>query len=226
MRTDPAGTPAPRRKALSKELVLRTAVALADEAGTGVPSMRRLAERLGVESMSLYHHFRNKDLILDGMVDIVFGEIELPPHDVDWRTAMRQRADSMRSTLIRHPWATRLMDSRTNPGPATLHHHNAVLGSLRSGGFSIAGAAHAFSVLDSYIYGFTLQELSLPFRSSAELEDVAGSILEHMPRDELPHLTEMILDRALKPGYAYAEEFDIGLDLILDGLERQRESWT
>ncbi len=131
----------------------------------------------------------------------------------------------MRAALIRHPWAIRLMDSRTNPGPATLRQHNAAIGCLRSGGFSIAGAAHAFSVLDSYIYGSTLQELSLPFQSPAELEDVGGSILEQMPGGEFPHLTEMIVDRALKPGYAYVEEFGIGLDLILDGLERQRESW-
>ncbi|MEU5941161.1 TetR/AcrR family transcriptional regulator [Micromonospora sp. NPDC047548] len=222
MATEPADTP--RRTSLSKEMVLREAVALADEAGTGAPSMRRLAERLGVEAMSLYHHFRNKDMILDGMLDLVFGEIELPS-DVDWRTAMRRRAVSMRGTLIRHPWAISLLDSRTNPGHATLRHHNAVIGCLRSGGFSIAGAAHAFSVLDSYIYGCTLQELSLPFKSSVDLEDVAGSILKQMPRDEFPHLAEMILDRALKPGYAYTEEFDIGLDLILDGLQRQRESW-
>ncbi|MFD0886734.1 TetR/AcrR family transcriptional regulator [Streptosporangium algeriense] len=221
-----AGTPASRRNPLSKELVLRTAVALADEAGTGVPSMRRLAERLGVESMSLYHHFRNKDMILDGMLDLVFGEIELPPDDVDWRIAMRRRAVSMRGALIRHPWAISLMDSRTNPGHATLRHHNAAIGCLRSGGFSIAGAAHAFSVLDGYVYGFTLQELSLPFKSPLGLQDVAGSILGQLPQDEFPHLTEMIVDRALKPGYAYTEEFDIGLDLILDGLQRQRESWS
>ncbi|WP_441960525.1 TetR/AcrR family transcriptional regulator C-terminal domain-containing protein [Mycolicibacterium houstonense] len=225
MTTDAAGPSEPRRNPLSKELVLRTAVALADEAGGGVPSMRKLGERLGVESMSLYHHFRNKDLILDGMVDIVFDEIELPGDDMDWRTAMRRRAVSMREALIRHPWAIRLMDSRANPGPATLRQHNAAIGCLRSGGFSIAGAAHAFSVLDGYVYGSTLQELSLPFRSSSELEDVAGSIVTQLPRDEFPHLTEMIVDRALKPGYEYAEEFAIGLDLILDGLERQRDSW-
>ncbi|MGV0807860.1 TetR/AcrR family transcriptional regulator [Mycolicibacterium setense] len=225
MTTDTAGRPEPRRPALSKELVLRTAVALADEAGSGVPSMRKLGERLGVESMSLYHHFRNKDLILDGMVDIVFDEIEFAGRDGDWRAAMRQRAVSMRDALIRHPWAIRLMDSRTNPGPATLRQHNAAIGCLRSAGFSIAGAAHAFSVLDSYVYGSTLQELSLPFQSSSELEDVGGAILKQLPRDEFPHLTEMILDRAMKPGYAYDEEFGIGLDLILDGLERQRESW-
>lgn len=219
------GTPAPRDGPLTKDFVLRTAVALADEAGTGLPSMRALGERLGVEPMSLYHHFRNKDLILDGMVDMVFDEIELPADDVDWRTAMRRRAVTMRDALIRHPWASRLMDSRSNPGPATLRQHDAAIGCLRAGGFSIAAAAHAFSVLDSYTYGFVIQELSLPFTSAAELEDVAGSIMRELPRDEFPHLAEMIADRALKPGYAYSEEFDIGLDLILDGLHRQRRTW-
>lgn len=219
------GTPAPRDGPLTKDFVLRTAVALADEAGTGLPSMRALGERLGVEPMSLYHHFRNKDLILDGMVDMVFDEIELPADDVDWRTAMRRRAVTMRDALIRHPWASRLMDSRSNPGPATLRQHDAAIGCLRAGGFSIAAAAHAFSVLDSYTYGFVIQELSLPFTSAAELEDVAGSIMRELPRDEFPHLAEMIADRALRPGYAYSEEFDIGLDLILDGLHRQRRTW-
>ncbi|MBC6450099.1 TetR/AcrR family transcriptional regulator [Actinokineospora xionganensis] len=218
MATDP-----PRRPALSKELVLHTAVALADETGAGVPSMRKLAERLGVEAMSLYHHFRNKDLILDGMVDLVFAEIELPSDDADWRPAMRERAASMRDALMRHPWAISLMDSRTNPGHATLRHHNAVIGSLRSGGFSISGAAHAFSVLDSYVYGFTLQQLSLPFTSSAELEDVAGSVLNQLPGDEFPHLAEMIAEHTRIPDYT--KEFEIGLDLILDGLGRQCESW-
>ena len=219
------GTPAPRDGPLTKDFVLRTAVALADEVGTGLPSMRALGERLGVEPMSLYHHFRNKDLILDGMVDMVFDEIELPADDVGWRAAMRRRAVTMRDALIRHPWAIRLMDSRSNPGPATLRQHDAAIGCLRSGGFSIAAAAHAFSVLDSYTYGFVIQELSLPFKSAAELEDVAGSIMKQLPPDEFPHLAEMIADRALKPGYAYSEEFDIGLDLILDGLQRQRRTW-
>lgn len=223
MATEPVG--GPRRNPLSKEMVLRAAVSLADETCAGVSSMRMLAKRLGVEAMSLYHHFRNKDLILDGMVDLVFGEIELPPDDTGWQAAMRQRAASMRAALIRHPWAISLMDSRKNPGHATLRHHNAMIGSLRSAGFSIAGAAHAFSVLDSYIYGFTLQELSLPVASSTGVEDVAGSILDQLSRDEFPHLAEMIADRVLKSGYAYTEEFEIGLDLILDGLWRQRESW-
>ncbi|MBB5079031.1 TetR/AcrR family transcriptional regulator [Nonomuraea endophytica] len=225
MDTETAGTPAPRRNTLTKEVVIRTAVALADEAGTGVPSMRRLGDRLGIEAMSLYHHFRNKDLILDGMIDLVFSEIELPPGDLPWQAAMRLRSASMRDALTRHPWAIRLMDSRTNPGRATLRHHNAVIGCLRSGGFSIAGSSHAMSVLDSYIYGFTLQELSLPFTSSAGLEDVAGSIMEQLPHEEFPHLSEMLADRGLKGDYAYKEEFDVGLGLILDGLERGREGW-
>lgn len=225
MATEPDRTPAPRRRPLTKDTVLRTALALADEAGTGALTMRKLADRLGVEAMSLYHHVRNKEAILDGMIDLLFGEIELPPTDLPWRTALRRRAVSTRDALIRHPWAIGLMDSRSNPGPATLRHHDAVIGCLRSGGFTIAGAAHAFSVLDSYIYGFTLQELSLPFEPSSGIEDLADSILEQMPGDEFPHLTEMITHHALAPGYTYAAEFDTGLDLVLDGLQRQRESW-
>jgi AcrR family transcriptional regulator len=187
--------------------------------------MRKLAEQLGVEAMSLYHHVANKDAILDGMVDVVFGEIELPSADVDWRGAMRQRAHSAREVLTRHRWAIGLMDSRSNPGPRTLRHHDAVIGNLRAGGFTIAGAAHAFSLLDSYIYGFLLQELSLPFEPGGDLDELAAGILKQMPVDEFPNLTEMILDHALQPGYAYADEFGIGLDLILDGLDRCRDVW-
>ncbi|KII00230.1 AcrR family transcriptional regulator [Streptomonospora alba] len=224
MTTEPTETT--RRNPLSREKVLQAAVALADESGTGVPSMRTLAKRLGVEAMSLYHHFRNKSALLDGMVDSVFAEVELPSNDADWQTAMRRRSASMRDALTRHPWAITLMDSRTSPGRATLRHHNAVIGCLRSGGFSVAGTAHALSVLDGYIYGFTLQQLSLPFEPPADLEGVGGAILENLPRDEFPHLAEMIADLALQPGYAYTEEFDVGLDLVLDGLERERDRWT
>ncbi|MFV2196742.1 TetR/AcrR family transcriptional regulator [Nocardiopsis sp. LOL_012] len=221
MSTDPDG--APRRDPLSEEAVLRTAVAMADESGAGVPSMRGLAKRLGVEAMSLYHHVRNKEAVLDGMVDLVFDEIELPPEGADWQEAMWRRAASVHGALLRHRWAVGLMDSRTSPGPATLRHHDAVIGCLRSNGFSTAGAAHALSVLDGYVYGFTLQELSLPFASPEEFEDVAGSMAQRVSREEFPHLAEMIADRAV--GYDYSEEFGIGLDLILDGLSRRREHW-
>ena len=205
---------------LSKERVFHVAVALADEAGVTSLSMRKLAKRLGVEAMSLYHHVANKEEVLDGMVDLVFGEIELPANGDEWKSAMRQRARSVRAVLLRHPWAVGLLDSRENPGEATLNHHNAVLGNLRTAGFSIKLAAHAFSLLDSYIYGFVLQELSLPFDNSEELGKVADTLMERMPADSFPYLTEMMVEHALKPAYAYADEFEFGLELILNGLER------
>ena len=205
--------------ALSKERVFRVAVDSADEAGIASLSMRKLAKQLGVEAMSLYHHVANKDEVLDGMVDLVFGEIELPAAENEWKSAMRQRAHSARAVLLRHPWAVGLLDSRANPGMATLHHHNAVLGNLRTAGFSVVLAAHAFSLLDSYIYGFVLQELNLPFDNSEGLEEMADALMAQMS-DNFPYLTEMMVEHALKPGYAYANEFEFGLELVLDGLER------
>lgn len=210
------------RGPLSREHVLRAAVPLADEEGVASLSMRKLAAKLGVKAMSLYHHVANKDEVLGGMIDIVFSEIELPTSGADWKASMRQRAFSARQALTRHAWALGLLDSRANPGPATLRHHNAVIGSLREAGFSVAMAAHAFSVLDSYIYGFVLQELNLPFDTSEELGAVAEAIFQQMPADEYPHLTELMVEHALKPGYAHANEFEFGLELILGGLERLR----
>ncbi|MGW8888089.1 TetR/AcrR family transcriptional regulator [Streptomyces sp. NPDC055749] len=207
------------RRSLSKELVFEAAVRVADERGVASVSMRKVAEQLGVEAMSLYHHVANKDEILDGIVNLVFDEIELPHDAPDWKTAMRRRAVSARTVLSRHTWALGLLESRRNPGPATLRHHDWVIGCLRGAGFSIGSAAQAFSTLDSYVYGFVLQESSLPFDTSQDLEDVADGIMEQLPAEEYPHLTEMITDHALRPGYAYANEFAPGLDLILDGLE-------
>lgn len=206
------------RTPLSRERVIRTAVTVADEKGSAALTMRAVAEPLGVEAMSLYHHVAGREDILDGMVDAVFGEIELPPLGTDWKTAMRDRAFSARAALRRHPWAVALMDSRTRPGPATLGHHDAVIGALRSGGFSVPMAAHAVSLIDSYLYGFVLQELSLPFSDSAELDEVAGTILREMPAGTYPHLTELATEHALKPGYDYGDEFTFGLTLILDAL--------
>jgi AcrR family transcriptional regulator len=185
--------------------------------------MRKLGQELGVEAMALYHHFANKDDLVDGMVDLVFGEIELPPSTRDWRTAMRQRAVAVRDALLRHRWAVGLMESRRRPGPANLRHHDAVIGSLRAGGFDIGMAAHAYSVLDSYIYGFALTKMNLPFETSDDVADVAQSILEPFPPDEYPHIVEILTDHVMKPGYDYGEEFEYGLDLILDGLERLRD---
>jgi AcrR family transcriptional regulator len=173
--------------------------------------------------MSLYNHVANKDDLLDGMVDVVFGEIGLPPSGVDWKAAMRQRAIAARAVLARHPWAIGPMESRSQPGPETLRHHDAVLGTLREAGFSIAMAAHAYSVLDSYIFGFALEQRNLPLRTPDEVAAVAAGMLRQFPAGAYPHLTEMIV-HALRPGYDYADEFEFGLDLILDGLERVRDT--
>jgi AcrR family transcriptional regulator len=204
--------------------VLRAALALADRGGIESLSMRKLGHKLGVEAMSLYNHVRNKEDMLDGMVDVVFGEIDLPPSGADWRTAMRKRAISLRQGLLRHPWANGLMESRTNPGPANLRHHDAVLGSLRRAGFSVDLAAHTYSILDGYIYGFTQTELTLPFRNPGEVAEVAENIMEGFRPGEYPYLAEMAVDRAMKPGYNYGDEFEFGLDLILDGIKRVRDS--
>jgi len=215
---------AERRIPLNRERVLRAAVALADDSGTGSLSMRKLGDALGVEAMSLYNHVANKGDLLDGMVDFVFSEIDLPAGGADWKTSMHQRAVSVRRALARHPWAIGLMESRTSPGPATLRHHDAVIGSLRRGGFSIEMAAHAYSVLDSYIYGFALQEASLPFDTAEETADVAETIFKQLPPDEYPYLSELTVEHVLQPGYDYGNEYEFGLDLILDGLERARDT--
>jgi hypothetical protein len=205
---------------LTRERILRAAISLADRDGIESLSMRRLGQKLGVEAMSLYNHVRNKVDMLDGMVDVVFSEIDLPARGVDWRVAMRQRAISARQALLRHPWAIGLMESRSTPGAATLRHHDSVLGSLRRAGFSIEMAGHAYSVLDGYIYGFTLTELTLPFRDSKGTAKVAGNILRGVRPDEIPYLAEMAVEYTMKPGYNYGDEFEFGLDLILDGVKR------
>ncbi len=213
-----------RRPPLSRDRVLRAAVALADQIGIESLTMRKLGEVLGVEAMSLYNHVANKSDLLDGMVDVVFGEIDLPSDDGDWKQAMRRRALSARQALGRHSWAIGLMESRSSPGPATLRHHDAVLGCLRRAGFSIEMTAHGYSVLDSYIYGFALQEASLPFHTAEETAEMAQEILAQLPADDYPYLTELARDYVLQPGYDYGNEFQIGLDLILDGLERAVDS--
>jgi AcrR family transcriptional regulator len=218
--TRPSGKSAgAARGRLNRERVLNTAIALADESGIESLTMRRLGEELGVEAMSLYNHVANKEDLLNAMVDAVFAEIELPSHSDDWKTAMRKRSFSFRETLSRHPWATALKDSGTNPGPATLRHHDRVIGTLRNAGFSIAMAAHAFSALDSYIYGFAMQEKSLPFHTEEETAAMAHIMLAQLPVDEYPYLAELTADHVLQPGYPYADEFPLGLDLLLDGLE-------
>jgi AcrR family transcriptional regulator len=198
--------------------VLRGAVAVADAGGIGALTMRSLARELGVKPMSLYYYVAGKAEILDGIVDLVFSEIDLPSPGGDWQSQMRRRADSARRTLRRHPWAIGLMESRANPGPATLRHHESTLATLRRAGFSVAMTAHAYALLDSYIYGFALQEAALPFNPQTVTE-TTEAITEQFA-GEYPHLVEMATGHILRPGYDFGDEFEIGLTVILDALTR------
>lgn len=209
------------RKPLNRKRVLRAAMAYADRFGLEELSMRKLAEGLGVAPMALYRHIANKEDLIDAMIDVVFGEIDVPVRGAGWKTAMRRRGISVRDALVRHRWAIGLMESRLHPGPANLRHHDAVLGNLRGDGFSVEMAAHAYSVLDSYIYGFALTKMNLPFENGrGEVVEVAESMLEPFPANTYPNLVEFITEHAMKPGYRYGDEFEYGLDLVLDGLER------
>ena len=210
----------PQRPALSRERVLRSAVAVADAGGIAALTIRSLAEELGVKPMSVYHHVANKDEILDGIVDLVFNEIELPSADGDWQSEMRRRAASARQALKRHPWAIGLMESRTAPGPATMRHHDAVIGALRAGGFSVEMTAHAYALLDSYIYGFALQEVSLPFKGPETVGEIAEPMLRQFSAGEYPHFVELATEFVLQPGYDFGNEFEFGLNIILDALTR------
>jgi AcrR family transcriptional regulator len=216
----PVSEAAEERAPLSRERVLRGAVAVADRAGLGALTMRSLAQELGVKPMSLYHHVANKDEILDGIVDLVFSEIDLPSPGGDWRSEVRRRAVSARRALRCHPWAIGLMESRTSPGPATLRQHDAMLGTLRGAGFSVAMTAHAYALLDAYVYGFALQEASLPFDGPDTVAEVAEPMMRRFPAGEYPHLVEMATQYVLQPGYDFGDEFEFGLGVILDGLTR------
>ena len=195
--------------------------------------MRKLAEELGAGAMSLYYYVPNKEVLLDEMIDVVFGEIELPTTDVDWRSAMRRRALSTREVLNRHRWAVGLMESRKTPGPNSLCLHNAVLACLREGGFSIEMTIQAYSVQDSYIYGFALQEKSIPFEDAEGAAAVAEAQYEEYGELEaerqlgelaeaFPYLAEVVVGHVAKVGYDFASSFEYGLDLILDALEQRR----
>ncbi|MFB9990434.1 TetR/AcrR family transcriptional regulator [Deinococcus oregonensis] len=203
--------------------MLQAAIVLADQEGIQALTMRKLADALGIKAMSLYHYVANKVELLDGLIDLVFAEIDLPSFEDGWKTALRARSVSVHRALMRHPWAIGLMESRTVPGPSTLRHHDAVLRCLRAGGLSLPATAHAYSVLDSYIYGFALQQINLPFNTSGQAAPVADAMLAQMPAGEYPFLVEMAVNHVLQPGYAYANEYEIGLDLILDGIERFRD---
>lgn len=206
---------------LTRKRVLRAAIKLADKSGIDSLSMRKLAQALGVEAMSLYNHVTNKEDVLDGIVDIVAGEIDVPAIGTDWQMAMRQRAISARSVLLRHPWASMLIVSRINVGPAMLRYVNATIGCLREAGFSYKMADHAWNAIDSHIYGFTLQELNFPLDPS-EYADAAEQYLSLVPVDRYPYLN-VLAQQVIDGTHHGVHDFEFGLELILDGLERLRE---
>jgi len=214
----PAGSSVPPRIPLSRERVLAAAIALADEGGVEAVSMRRLGQVLGVEAMSLYKHVADKEAILDGIADLVMDEVEVPSPDLDWRTSVRRSAISAHEALRRHPWAGLVLESRLNPGPARLRYLDAVVGVLRGAGFDTATVARAFMALDSHTYGFTMQELALPF-DAAGAPGVAAELAVRVFADGYPNLAAMA---ELAMSGAQLLDFEFGLDLLLDGLERLR----
>ena len=208
------------RVPLSRERVLRGAIAVADSAGVRALTIRSLAAELGVTPMSVYYYVANKSEILDGIVDEVFTEIDLPPGDGDWRSEIRRRARSARQVLSRHSWAIALLESRKTPGSATLKHHDAMIGTLRNAGFSVGMTAHAYALLDSFVYGFAIQEAALPFDGPETVAEVAEPMMEQFPAGEYPHLVEMATEYILQPGYDFGDEFEFGLNVILDALTK------
>lgn len=212
-----------QRQPLTRERILTAAIELADEGGVDALSMRKLGDRLGVEAMSLYNHVANKDALLDGIVERVLAEIDVPSPDEDWKEGMRRRAASAREVFLRHPWAMGILESRPqNSSPERLGYYDAVLGALRTAGFSSRLAMRGFSVLDAYIFGFILQELSLVFDDQASLEEVGEDLMRQMA-DAYPHLAEVTVD-AMGAGYDFAAEFRFGLDLIIEALEAEKDA--
>ena len=210
----------PARIPLSRDRVLTCAVSIADSDGIGALTMRSLAAALEVKPMSLYYYVANKGEILDALVDMVYAEIDVPTVGGEWSDEMRRRAASVREALGRHPWAIGLLESRTAPGPATLRHHDATLGVLRTAGFSVKSAAHAYALLDSYTYGFAMQEAALPFTGPDTAASITDPIVQMFATGQYPHLMEIATEHVLQPGYDFGDEFGIGLELILESLSR------
>ena len=207
---------------LSRERIVVAAVALADAGGFQSLSMRNLAEELDAAPMALYRHVANKEDLLDDMVDVVFAKMYVPAIGGRWKQELRERGTSARTALQRHPWAVGLMETRMHPGPASATHHNATMGCLREGGFPFRDAVHAYNLLDTYTYGFALQEQTIPFETPEESGEMAAITVGERGGD-YPYLAEVMVELG-KRGYDYTEEFEFGLDFILDGLERYRRT--
>ena len=214
------------RVPLSRERILHTAVGLADRGGVESASMRKIAQELGVVPMALYKHVSDKDELLDGMVDVVVGEIDPPAPDVDWKTAVRRRILSARRALLHHPWASRLIESRTDPTPTVLRYMDSMIGMFRAGGFSIDLTHHAMHAMGSRLMGFT-QEL---FNDSADADPEVEAEMYEAMAEAYPSIYELVLTvthddaSVVGPGCDDQFEFELALDLQLDGLERLRRS--
>jgi AcrR family transcriptional regulator len=213
-----------RRPPLNRERVLHAALGLADQAGIEALSMRRLAQELGVEAMSLYNYVKGKDDILDGILEIVLDEIEIPSDEADWKEALRRTASSAHEILVRHRWACSVMLGRTRVSPPRMRWMESVLGTLRKGGFSAELTHHAYHALDSHITGFTLWQVSMPFDTRAELLDMADTFVSSVPADEYPYVVEHARQHLAPSDGEGASDFGFGLELILDGLERLRDA--
>jgi AcrR family transcriptional regulator len=208
---------------LNRERVLRAAIKLADEGGIEALSMRKLARELGVEAMSLYNHVAGKDDVLNGIFDTAFGEIVVPTGETDRKTAIREIAISVHETLLRHPWLSGLW-MRQAPGPARLRYGDSLLGCLRNAGFSKDLTYHAYHIIESYILGYTFQVLSYRAVDTEQFAGVAASFLRGEFAAEYPHFTEHVRQHMEpEPGHDDVSAYELGLDLILDGLERLRD---
>jgi AcrR family transcriptional regulator len=206
------------RARLSRDRVLGGAMAVADAGGIASLTIRSIAQELGVKPMSVYHHVANKDAIIDGIVDLVFSEIDLPVPGRPWKPEIRRRSVSAREALARHPWAIQLLQSRTNPGQATLRHHNAVIGTMREAGYSVVKTAHALALVDSYVFGFALSEAALPIHGPDTVPEVAEQMMEGFDPAEYPYLVDFAVKHIVKPGYDFGAEFEYGLTRVLDAL--------
>ena len=223
MAAEPEKSPQPRIP-LTRDRVLRAAIRIADEEGLDALTMRRLAQELGVQAMSLYNHVANKDDLYQGIVDLAMSEIEVPSEQADWKSALRQSAISAYQAFVRHPWACNLHMATPRINDERMQWMEGVLKTLREAGFSPNMTHHAYHALDSHITGFTLWIVSMPFDSREELLDMAQEFIPRIPADRFPYVIEHAKEHLEDPDPDEPSEFEFGLDLILEGLERRLDA--